>query len=345
MARFTPKKLVLNNINNGNEYVNGDGIGAEAINDPIEAMAYTQALATTQPDSSEAGTVGTPSVEIIEVNNLPKLKFKNLKGQKGDKGDKGDTGATAGSNPNLLINSNFAINQRGQSSYTENGKYTVDRWKQSVGTISVFPNYLTLSVASEITQYFETIPFADQILTVTININGTKYTKSFTFSATNGYTVIQLFANGWRVAYSGTSKYFRISNVSGNANDQLIWVKLEIGDTATGYTPPLIAEELPKCQRYYQILRTHGNTSAGGGSTTLYFGLNLIQTMRQWYTVTATALPSIRGKGTAETISSITPNVLYNNLLLCTVTTPTTKTLHETYVLVNGTVTIDAEIY
>ena len=54
------------------------------------------------------------------------IDFRGASGPQGPQGPRGTGGA--GSNPNLLINPNFAINQRGQDSYA--GKvYGVDRWK------------------------------------------------------------------------------------------------------------------------------------------------------------------------------------------------------------------------
>lgn len=45
MAQFEPKKLNIGEINDGNRFNNGDGIGAEAINAPIEAAYYAQEIA------------------------------------------------------------------------------------------------------------------------------------------------------------------------------------------------------------------------------------------------------------------------------------------------------------
>ena len=59
----------------------------------------------------------------------------NLKGEQGDQGPKGDIGA--GSNPNLLINGDFKINQRGLEEYT-NTEFTVDYWNAvMIGTTKV----------------------------------------------------------------------------------------------------------------------------------------------------------------------------------------------------------------
>lgn len=84
-VKFQPQKFDINSINGGNRY-GLEGIQPEAVNAPIEAAAYAQALATNQPNIENAGLVGTPSVSIEEVDGLPRLKFENLKGEKGQDG-------------------------------------------------------------------------------------------------------------------------------------------------------------------------------------------------------------------------------------------------------------------
>ena len=81
-VKFQPQKFDINSINGGNRY-GLEGIQPEAVNAPIEAAAYAQALATNQPNIENAGLVGTPSVSIEKVDGLPRFKFQNLKGEKG----------------------------------------------------------------------------------------------------------------------------------------------------------------------------------------------------------------------------------------------------------------------
>lgn len=94
MADFTPKRIVLANINSGKEYEDNDNVSASAINAPIEASAYVQALATNTPDTSQANYVGNATVEIKEdTQGNPRFAFRYLKGEKGEKGDKGEKGS------------------------------------------------------------------------------------------------------------------------------------------------------------------------------------------------------------------------------------------------------------
>ena len=84
MALLAPKKIVLSEINNGNQYNLSDGIQPNAINDPIQAAAWAQALATNEPNTENVGEVGTPSVGIeMMQDGTPRLYFSHLKGEHG----------------------------------------------------------------------------------------------------------------------------------------------------------------------------------------------------------------------------------------------------------------------
>lgn len=81
-VKFQPQKFDINSINGGNRY-GLEGIQPEAVNAPIEAAAYAQALATNQPNIENINGDGTPSVSIEEFDGTPRFKFQNLKGEKG----------------------------------------------------------------------------------------------------------------------------------------------------------------------------------------------------------------------------------------------------------------------
>lgn len=89
MAALTPKKLDLTQINNGQEYNDGDGVGASSVNAAVESAAWAQNYAeslTAAPDLTEAGNVGSPTVSFVDNGNYKKFKFSNLKGETGDTG-------------------------------------------------------------------------------------------------------------------------------------------------------------------------------------------------------------------------------------------------------------------
>lgn len=239
-------------------------------------------------------TVGTPSVEVeksgTKENPVFNFKFSNIKGQKGDSGI-GDaklsntpgTSETDGytqntvngivQNPNLLINPNFAINQRGQTSYVGT-VYSVDRWRNSYGTLELQSNgeikHTSSNTWQGVAQYIEN-PSRLAGKTVTISAMGrvegatafriylyyqigdnarVTVCQASTTSTTN--TIISASGTLPEDITDNDKLYFILYNATANTSFYCKWAKLEIGSVATEFSPPSIAEELAKCQRYYE---------------------------------------------------------------------------------------------
>ena len=126
------------------------------------------------------------------------------------------------SNPNLLINPDFSINQRGISgTFSDTGKYFVDRWRLVSGTVTVNSDG-TLTLNGSICQPLENAVGAN----VTANVSA-------------GTAV-----------YDDTTQIFTIT---GNG-DVISWAKLEYGNAATAFIPPDPATEMMKCKRYYRTM-------------------------------------------------------------------------------------------
>ena len=121
------------------------------------------------------------------------------------------------SNPNLLINGDFQVNQRGQTTYTEAGKYTVDRWRLVSGSVEVKNNGIMLN--GTIVQKLEHAP----------SIQVVASSNAGTISYSNGAVTI-----------------------STTTATLITYAKLEVGTTATPFSPKTYAEELAMCQRYFQ---------------------------------------------------------------------------------------------
>ncbi|MCH5207671.1 MAG: hypothetical protein J1F04_02205 [Oscillospiraceae bacterium] len=166
-------------------------------------------------------------------------------------------------NPNLLINPDFRINQRGQSAYT-GPCYTADRWyKNSAGTITVEGDKIILSGESAlIRQPIENEnDFAGHVMTLSALVNGEVKTGTFTYPepSQTGFT----FYNDtvFRITRYTDALYIPwivFSPVVAGETIEIEWVKLEFGDKATPFIHPDPATELLKCQKYYQ-LRSTGN--------------------------------------------------------------------------------------
>ena len=177
------------------------------------------------------------------------------------------------SNPNLLINGNFQINQREKTTYTTIGEYTVDRWKLTNGSVSVVENGIVLN--GTIVQPLENIPQGSVTLSV---------------DESDG-NVVAIYENGV---------------VSLSAENVLIgWVKLEHGNTKTMFCPKPYAEELLLCQRYYVYMKKLCPTAffnAAGGYK-IYFSTPT--TMRACSVKSATSTSAyLFGKGQYKAITT-----------------------------------------
>lgn len=149
----------------------------------------------------------------------------------------GDGGKTATvSNPNLLINPDFSINQRGKSGTIIPNKnadgedihtYFVDRWGIDSGTVVINTDG-TLTLNGTMSQILE-------------NSVGTNVTAS---------------VSAGTAVYDDTTQTFTIT---GNG-DVISWAKLEYGNAATAFMPPDPATELMKCMRYYEKIVCSNST-------------------------------------------------------------------------------------
>ena len=123
------------------------------------------------------------------------------------------------SNPNLLINGDFRVNQRGQKTYSTAGTYTIDRWMLESGSVTV--SNLGITLNGTLIQILEHIPTQTCIASVDKS-NG---------NVECGYEdgVFSITASGILIK----------------------WAKLELGSISTVFTPKTYTSELLDCQRYY----------------------------------------------------------------------------------------------
>lgn len=172
------------------------------------------------------------------------------------------------SNPNLLINGDFKINQRGSSTYTcTKNEYTVDRWLGSNNlTVTKTASGVTLSntSTSASTTFVQKLEepyssFAGQSLTLSAKIAGEIYFLTTTIPATEPTTATTLktatISTGVSLVmnvYPNSILGFGIK-LSPEATTTLTYLKLEVGTSPTIFTPRPYAEELAMCQRYYWI--------------------------------------------------------------------------------------------
>ena len=198
-----------------------------------------------------------------------------------------------GSLPNLIINSDFAINQRNLETWTPSNVYGVDRWK-TTSTASCqrvkndCPKYFSESNAyyklrincknSAYNSVFQPFENFSQYI-------GKSMTISFAATCKNSGTVrcgignssflVPLFAGKWKKVT------LYVENITAQSNSDLngLWLQTENNSSTAGsigyweiagvqiclgkgvgtYVPPNPATELVKCQRFYQT--TNNNIS------------------------------------------------------------------------------------
>lgn len=255
------------------------------------------------------------------------------------------------SNPNLLINGDFRVNQRGQSSYTGN-TYSVDRWLGFAGaTVSPTTSGIQISGLASygmISQYIEDYSkFANTTLTLSVKINNISYSTGVIgisiydgVSATT--TVINSGSSGVFTATKTINAnptqlririlYNNATNVS-DVNATIEYAKLEVGSVATPFSPRPYTEELALCQRYYlKYSPSNSYAMLGTGivfsSSAIVIGVSLPVTLRTPPTITANGNFYVRTTSATYTTNNnaltLSPSGLFNNVLQIEITSANT---------------------
>ena len=220
------------------------------------------------------------------------------------------------SNPNLLINGNFIVNQRGESEYNNtnapNNKYTVDRWihyingdytmtQNTNGGITVVNKSTTnVDFAQIIENGYELLN--NKTVTVSTRVNGIFYCFSAKLTNDGAVKSISFWDNGTRIGTFAiqcmTNNFYKVYFQTVVGKTLVIdYIKLEVGSVATAFSPRPYAEELTLCQRYFRVLNDTVNNyrriSIGYAPTakTARFIIPFNQ-MRTMPTVPLTPIPS-----------------------------------------------------
>lgn len=225
------------------------------------------------------------------------------------------------SNPNLLINPDFKINQRGATSYEQLG-YSVDRWK--IWNVTVTPS-TSGGITVKNDKYTDTGTFI-QILEnategdSTLSCYVTSVTGTVTMFADDNTQVV--LKQGLNVVHtSNSTKNFSIF-LNRGTSITLKWVKLEQGKVATAFIAPNMAEEITKCKRYFQVLNVFegfvGSVSYWNLYTKFYVGA--MRTTSPTITANvSSATINLSGDNTDRKLqlgNSITPTMYLNELII-----------------------------
>ena len=286
------------------------------------------------------------------------------------------------SNPNLLINGDFQVWQRGTSFNIPswNTVYTADRWgcgSEKGATVEKTDKGLKITntvqgVGTNIYQRIEddtTRKLVGKKVTLTFYTNGATdlCKKMWVAGIEEGkkfyYVDVPFTDKGAKDTFSITveiSKFtkniefgFQIDATKVDSFVELVGAKLEIGEKATPLTPLPYGEELELCQRFYQNINLYKQNyfgvgvlnSAGGTSGALR--INLSVPLRQYPTII------LKGELSIIPSSSVTINALSPDLLsptICKAGATLSKELPVGVYMVEGknaedSLSLDAEIY
>lgn len=162
------------------------------------------------------------------------------------------------SNPNLLINPDFKINQRGQSTYSSTGAGgTVDRWiGTNVKTVVNSDDTVTVSSLSGTgyyTQHEEKVSYGKHTYSI--------YVQAITGTVKAFYKNKDLKDNELGTLKQGLNTFTSVDDgfksfllsIAGGSSVTLKYAKVELGTVATSFIAPNPAEELTKCYRFKYI--------------------------------------------------------------------------------------------
>lgn len=203
------------------------------------------------------------------------------------------------SNPNLLINPDFKVNQRGYETYNK-ADYSVDRWKIYNTTVKQLSNGISYKGGSATTNPLGNLEnYISQILETelneefTISIKVSSIVGSFRLEAmkkggdtlhgkdaligkkeitTNGIHTLTLDGS------NAPLSIIRFGTTSQNGACTIEWVKLEKGKHATAFVHPIYSEEYVKCMWYFTPIT--GARSGYFSNERIYINIPEVNSMR-----------------------------------------------------------------
>lgn len=164
------------------------------------------------------------------------------------------------SNPNLLINPDFKINQRGNETYTKDNQgpsiYTVDRWVVWNGTLDA-NSMLLKAYDSGIGLLMQRLENKiNGIATVSFEVSSISGTLTALARGTSGNSLGEISVTQKGIyQFTANGEISDITfKISAGGSVTFAWAKLEHGSIATPFVAPNPAEELVKCLRFSRYI-------------------------------------------------------------------------------------------
>lgn len=275
------------------------------------------------------------------------------------------------SNPNLLLNGDFKINQRGQISYNGSNVYSVDRWLLTGATSSFNAETKQFKTSTQYGSFRQIVEdytnYAGKTVTLSCKIS------TFNSVGDDFYLAIADGSQTKQVKVSSSGITSVTATISGNptrlicmlyktgATGNLVeatieYMKLELGEVATNFSSRVYAEEFALCQRYFQVLTNTSPYSIywtcwfNGGTTNADGLLPIPVTMRTKPTMKMKgSFIVVKKTGGTYNISSVLVHSIYDNQLLIRCVSSGGSQGEECIVQANNdnstSVEFDAEIY
>lgn len=367
---FSGNTLTLPAMPNCNSFLlivlSSEGETIRLVTSPIEIKAVPTTYAESLPEFAPLTTY--VSELLTKIKNLIDGTTKAKTSEKADTA----TIAENVSNPNLLINGDFKINQREQNTYTcTKNEYTVDRWLGASGlTVTKNTSSVTISNTNasgsvlfqqKLEESFSS--FAGKTLCLSAKANDSLFYVSAVIPETQPSSATVLaskqIAEGVSIqfAYQSTNVLSVGVSVSAGKTITLEHFKLEFGSLPTLFSARGYSEELALCQRFYQRITPSKSYGTFGSGLVISVGDNNVATSNVLlYTLTKMRIEgTITFNGTfqllASNFSSVTSltkdGICGNAIILCCVGGVFTK--GSAIVLrangANTYIEINAEIY
>ena len=260
MAKWNENKVDPIDIHGGQEFSSGDNLSVTEINAIVNNSFYASKVAKKVDDAIKDVVEGKGTVVYEGDSPVPVVNFKS---NPQEQLDALNNQVSNVSNPNLLINGDFRVNQRGQTSYSGGNTYCVDRWylQENTLTFDVATKTLTNNGTNTAYMYQKSEDLSDMLgkdITISAKIDGVVYSRAITFPTTLP-TSDMAIGNGFGFNkgvvyiyyYSGAKVFGYVIQLNAGQSIQFGYCKIEQGNVATPNSPRPYAEELALCQRYY----------------------------------------------------------------------------------------------